>query len=688
MSGPSGSETTPSKDHEARTSIQDRLGSLFGGSNPNSARSSLDRSRPQTPFTGNNSQSNSKSAGEESTNSARTSLEMPVRVPTGTSTLAAVSSKRTSWTPPVVKWITDAIYSDTSAPPSRSSLDLREGNSNGSSPQRRSEELERDKQAVNKHPQPQLRVNGSTSQSSSGLDGQTSAALQQAISDEVFKIQRPPEARMAPAFEGQGHVQRHSIDGRPFRHPVLLDNLARASMPTSSITRPLQIQPSSLSSTGRPGQPSSSVLTQQPHIFASPTSTMFSGPGASLTRNDTRTSIDSLRSLTTRDRGIQTSAPTSMVPTSMGKWWFQEGNKAAVDELLGDDDKASTAQKEADHIRKKYLTPRLPLVFCHGLLGFDSVSLGASFAPLQITHWRGIKEVLEENGIELLITRVPATSGVEERAKVLEAKITEVYPGREVHLIGHSMGGLDIRWLASKIRPTAFKIRSVTTIGTPHRGSYFADYFLETLGKSRIPSLVSFLEYLPNGGGDGKAFEGLTRDAMKRFNEDVPDVEGIAYYSWGASCQPGLVDPFRWPHGVILEKEGPNDGLVSVSSAQWGKYMGTLDEVNHLDLVGWINAARYKFAEIAGKAINFKPASFYLEIAAKLAEEVEGLTWDDENNSEHEVLFESSSGSDDEEDGKAKRPAVHRSKSGRKHSSTKTAAGGPPPPPGVEGGVD
>ena len=36
----------------------------------------------------------------------------------------------------------------------------------------------------------------------------------------------------------------------------------------------------------------------------------------------------------------------------------------------------------------------------------------------------------------MLITKVPATSGVEERAKVLEGKIAEKYPGREIHLIG------------------------------------------------------------------------------------------------------------------------------------------------------------------------------------------------------------------------------------------------------------
>lgn len=106
-------------------------------------------------------------------------------------------------------------------------------------------------------------------------------------------------------------------------------------------------------------------------------------------------------------------------------------------------------------------------------------------------------------------------------------------------------GGLDCRYLTSVLRPTKFKIRSVTTIASPHRGSAFANYFLETLGKTRIPALVSFLEYLPNGGGDGKAFEMLTVERMKEFNELVKDVDGVKYFSWGASYMPGLVDAFK-----------------------------------------------------------------------------------------------------------------------------------------------
>lgn len=55
---------------------------------------------------------------------------------------------------------------------------------------------------------------------------------------------------------------------------------------------------------------------------------------------------------------------------------------------------------------------------------------------MSVSHWRGIREVLEARGIEVLVTRVPATSSPIERAKVLEARVSEVYPGRSVHLIG------------------------------------------------------------------------------------------------------------------------------------------------------------------------------------------------------------------------------------------------------------
>jgi len=53
-----------------------------------------------------------------------------------------------------------------------------------------------------------------------------------------------------------------------------------------------------------------------------------------------------------------------------------------------------------------------------------------------------------------------------------------------------------------------------------------------------MPSVLSLLDLLPNGGGDGKAFECLTLDSMRKFNEETPDVETVKYFSWGATYEP------------------------------------------------------------------------------------------------------------------------------------------------------
>jgi hypothetical protein len=123
-----------------------------------------------------------------------------------------------------------------------------------------------------------------------------------------------------------------------------------------------------------------------------------------------------------------------------------------------------------------------------------------------------------------------------------------------------------------------------------------------------------------------------------------------------------------------------------LTAAVWqGKYLGTLEDVNHLDLVGWVNMARYKWAELTGKSIKFKPASFYLEMAARLAEEVEGLKRDDDSDGKPEVLFSSSDDEDETtgEDGKGK--STRRRSSKQSGIKPEDSSG---PPGTVGGGVD
>lgn len=61
-----------------------------------------------------------------------------------------------------------------------------------------------------------------------------------------------------------------------------------------------------------------------------------------------------------------------------------------------------------------------------------------------------------------------------------------------------------------------------------------------------MPRVLALLDWLPNGGGDGKAFESLTIDSMREFNEIAKDVDGVKYFSWGAKFEPGLLDTFRY----------------------------------------------------------------------------------------------------------------------------------------------
>ena len=75
---------------------------------------------------------------------------------------------------------------------------------------------------------------------------------------------------------------------------------------------------------------------------------------------------------------------------------------------------------------------------------------------------------------------------------------------------------------------------------------------------------------------------------MREFNKVVLDDRDVKYFSFGASFTPSWGSVFRASHNIIAEKEGENDGLVSVSSAMWGEYKGTLQNVNHLDIINWV----------------------------------------------------------------------------------------------------
>ncbi|PWW75623.1 alpha/beta-hydrolase [Tuber magnatum] len=277
-----------------------------------------------------------------------------------------------------------------------------------------------------------------------------------------------------------------------------------------------------------------------------------------------------------------------------------------------------TLSDEFAVIRKKYRTPTNPIVLCHGLLGFDELKLAGNCLP-GIHYWKGVTEAFNAHNIGFILTSVPASGSVEVRAKALAECIQLNAKGRNVNLIGHSMGGIDARYMISKLKPLDFKVLSLTTVATPHRGSAFADYCLESIGERWIPRVYKALETI---GMQTGAFSQLTAEYMINvFNKNVPDGESVRYFSYGAMTQPSLFSMLRTPHRIISENEGPNDGLVSVSSARWGVYRGTLVGPSHLDLIDWTNRLRWVVLGAAGRRDQFNAVAFYLGVADMLAGE-------------------------------------------------------------------
>lgn len=221
---------------------------------------------------------------------------------------------------------------------------------------------------------------------------------------------------------------------------------------------------------------------------------------------------------------------------------------------------------------------RAPLVFVHGLCGFDRIY--ALRRPVK-EYFPGIRDLLEPAGNRVLVARVSPTAGVARRAEELRRFIRREIPSGPVHVIGHSMGGLDARYLVSRLGMHD-RVVSVTTVGTPHRGSPVADWGVRRFSRLLTPFLRMF-------GVPHQAFYDLTTDACRRFNEDVPDAPGVRYYAVAGRCDQALVGPeWLFPYRLVERAEGANDGVVSVRSATWGEHT---DEWagDHLNLVNWPN---------------------------------------------------------------------------------------------------
>jgi triacylglycerol lipase len=220
----------------------------------------------------------------------------------------------------------------------------------------------------------------------------------------------------------------------------------------------------------------------------------------------------------------------------------------------------------------------LPVVLVHGLFGFDKIA--------RFHYFRGIAGHLDSLGCTAHAVRLPPAKSVPERARVLVDAIAQL-PGDRFDLIAHSLGGLDARYALAKLG-LADRVRSLVTIGTPHRGTPLADLATEggplAIARKAIAAVGVSLA----------AIDWLSTAALERFNEDVRDVPGVRYACVVGGITSGAALPLSAAHAYLKSVAGPNDGLVPVSSQYWGETLAEI-EADHFQQIGWRIAVRHTF---------------------------------------------------------------------------------------------
>lgn len=278
-----------------------------------------------------------------------------------------------------------------------------------------------------------------------------------------------------------------------------------------------------------------------------------------------------------------------------------------------------------------------PIVLAHGIARFDFLGRqldlldGEEDADDQKHYFRRIRSTLVAAGFDVHHSDVPFAESVAARARELRQNVERVLVrtgAARVHIIAHSMGGLDARHMLFDGRHEGFhdKVASLTTIGTPHLGTSFADW-----GIRHSRELFQLFEF---AGIDTLAgFADLTTDACREFDTKAEAFEsgcGVRFQTVAGTQEIGLIfAPLQFSWFVIHGSEGANDGLVPLASARWrDAFVFREIDADHLNQVGWwdpnelgrrffpsLSAARRSRKDIEGGI-----RALYVEIAHDLAQ--------------------------------------------------------------------
>jgi triacylglycerol lipase len=237
------------------------------------------------------------------------------------------------------------------------------------------------------------------------------------------------------------------------------------------------------------------------------------------------------------------------------------------------------------------------IILVHGILGFAK--------RFGIDYFRSLPQHFRESGLRVFAAELNPTEGIEFRGAQLRDQIQAAFnagtleAGQKTHIIAHSLGGLDSRFILSPGNPNPLQVpvRSLTTIGTPHRGTPVADAIENPAALLPFPHLPfvkmpNLLEPALNALGISlNGLRDLTTRSCQVFSEKFPDNPGVSYFSSAGSGRGGFPQTcaaFLLFHQYTLAAKGQeNDGMVPVASAQWGTFDPSTWPGDHGEMIGY-----------------------------------------------------------------------------------------------------
>ena len=229
------------------------------------------------------------------------------------------------------------------------------------------------------------------------------------------------------------------------------------------------------------------------------------------------------------------------------------------------------------------------IALVHGILGFDDTK---GLAGGLVKYWGGLDGYLRSQGAKVLTPGSSAANSLPVRSAQIKSALDTWMPANgcsKVHLVGHSQGGLVVRYMVSNLS-FASKTATVSTVNSLHKGAPMANIVLAVIPSWLQPftnsalSLLAKLVYRDGRPQDVIAMgQSLTTTYVNSFNTSSPNVSGIKYYSYGSKMAwadliqhpiMALTHPITWAGGIYYGLGGSNDGVVPLTSQKWGTWKG------------------------------------------------------------------------------------------------------------------